>query len=172
MKKKGFTLIELLVVIVIVAILSAVALPQYFDAVEKARASEALSNIPTIRAALDRYVVKHSRGNANYFTCPTDFELLDVKLPIVKKDFSDGKGGYSKNFYYNFMSSCAIGVYRVDNPGALTSLPTPSNYQYAFIFGASGLEKVGSTEFSTTTEKDIIICRNGTLSNFCATIGL
>ena len=39
--KKGFTLVELLTVVLIVAILSGVALPQYRKAVDKARAAEA-----------------------------------------------------------------------------------------------------------------------------------
>lgn len=48
MNKKGFTLVELLAVVLIVAILSGVALPQYRKVVEKARLSEAESMMRTI----------------------------------------------------------------------------------------------------------------------------
>ncbi len=75
--KKGFTLIELLVVVLIIGILSAIALPQYNFAVEKARATEALTVLGSVRQAEELYYM----SNGAY---TSDFEALDIQVPESK----------------------------------------------------------------------------------------
>ena len=80
MKNKGFTLLELLVVVLIIGILASIALPQYFKAVERARASEALSLFGTIAGAQQRYYLINGTDFSNKFTD------LDIDFNGVSND--------------------------------------------------------------------------------------
>lgn len=95
--KTGFTLIELLVVVLIIGILSAVALPQYTKAVEKARLSEALINIDMIQKAMDIYRLQHGGF-------PTDSINLKDILEASGTELSSGEwedfSYFTKNFEF------------------------------------------------------------------------
>ena len=77
--KKGFTLIELLVVVLIIGILSAVALPQYTTAVEKARSTEAMTNMSAIAHAGERFFML-----TNEWPGAAQDTNLDVEIPAMK----------------------------------------------------------------------------------------
>ncbi len=89
--KKGFTLIELLVVVLIIGILSAIALPQYTTAVEKARSSEAVTLMGTIRYAGERYRLQTGQFPG------ADFTVLDIEVPSTTTVTSTS-GAKTKNF--------------------------------------------------------------------------
>lgn len=56
---RGFTLIELLIVVVILAILAAIAIPQFSSSTSDAQASALDANLATVRSALEQYKAQH-----------------------------------------------------------------------------------------------------------------
>ena len=88
MNKKGFTLLELLVVVLLVGILGAIALPQYFNVLERQRAMEAMG----ILAAVEKAQVRYYAVNDAY---ATDFSNLDFDLRTNKDSSSENITGAS-----------------------------------------------------------------------------
>lgn len=68
---KGFSLIELLAVIAILAVLVAIAVPRYFEAVDEARRNVQKQNISIIRTALELY--RHKAADKRYPATGTAF---------------------------------------------------------------------------------------------------
>jgi len=77
----GFTLIELMVVVVIIGLLAAVAVPQFFDQRDNAFEARKAADIKILQNAVDLYYVE----NGDY---PTDLTTLasDAYLKAVPTD--------------------------------------------------------------------------------------
>lgn len=57
----GFTLVEIMIVVAIIAILSAIALPNYSDYVLRSKLPEAFSTLSDLRIRLEQYYQDNSR---------------------------------------------------------------------------------------------------------------
>lgn len=73
-KQGGFTLVELMVVVAVIAILAAIAMPQFMSAADKAKNAKQVADMQIIRNATQLYMIDKS---------------LDT-LPTVEKLYQEG----------------------------------------------------------------------------------
>ncbi|CAN5492443.1 hypothetical protein BH09SUM1_BH09SUM1_00210 [soil metagenome] len=73
MNSKAFTLIELLIVVAIIAILAAIAVPNFLEAQTRAKISRAQTDQRTIATALESYAVDNQKYP--YYGNPRDYAL-------------------------------------------------------------------------------------------------
>src|SRR5262245_11003782 len=68
--RKAFTLIELLIVVAIIAILAAIAVPNFLEAQVRAKVSRAKADTRTTVTALEAYAVDHNKYPPHGFFPP------------------------------------------------------------------------------------------------------
>ena len=87
-QRAGFTLVEFTVVITILVVLMSFAIPRFRDAVERARAGEALQFLSDVRVAQERF-------QAAVGQYAGDLSVLELTAPLPK-NFSVGSLGVTK----------------------------------------------------------------------------
>jgi prepilin-type N-terminal cleavage/methylation domain-containing protein len=101
--RKGFTLIELLIVVAIIAILAAVAVPNFLEAQTRSKVSRAKSDMRSVATALEAYFVDHNT------------------YPWTVHNFQDDRDGYGVEYRADDTLTLPVSI---TTPVAfLTSLP-------------------------------------------------
>jgi len=98
--KKGFTLIELLIVVAIIAILAAIAVPNFLEAQVRSKVSRAMSDMRSLKTALEAYRVDYSEyitdvgGDElpNWARLTTPIAYI-TSIPLVPFPFKGYAGG-------------------------------------------------------------------------------
>lgn len=134
MNKKAFTLIELLVVVLIIGILAAVALPQYFAAIEKSRASEALSVAKALSDSQKRYFLENNEYTG-------DIAQLDITAPGTFSDENCSRSAptcfRTQHFEYISGTSGAVAALRIQESSPGNGTPGPYSISIAAASGES-----------------------------------
>ena len=86
--KKGFTLIELLIVVAIIAILAAIAVPNFLEAQTRSKVSRAVADIRSCATAIEAYAVDNNAyprmTHKNHFGDTTyGFLRCDITTPVA-----------------------------------------------------------------------------------------
>ncbi len=114
-KWKGFTLIELLIVVAIIAILAAIAVPNFLEAQTRSRVARVKADMRTLATGLESYMVDNNMyppcpaGGWNYYkglqwvTTPIAYVTNVLRDPF-NMGFKDGNpgGGADPNEVINF----------------------------------------------------------------------
>lgn len=151
----GFTLIELLVVVLIIAVLAAIALPQFQKAVVKSRNSELKQLAKSIGEAEHMYFLEHGIYAA-------DFEDLDMDLPLS----SPGSESNGLSGRWALATRGTDSIRRGKNFEVVLNTTNLSSSLSVIALWTSGPYKCAG--FSWSAGRNRLVCtkaRNGTYTN-------
>lgn len=139
-RRRAFTLIELLIVVAIIAILAAIAVPNFLEAQTRAKVSRARADMRSIATALESYRIDHNHYPSTPFSTGATSVLRvvpnNISSPIAYVStasfldpFISANLGDFQFFFYN---SVGVGTYGPDSsyPGEASGDPTAGRRYY------------------------------------------
>src|SRR5205085_3644045 len=64
-RRSGFTLVEIMIVVAIIALLAAIAVPNFLRARKRSQATRILEDLRIIDSAIDQYAIEYNKGGGD-----------------------------------------------------------------------------------------------------------
>jgi len=149
--KMGFTLIELLIVVAIIAILAAIAVPNFLEAQTRSKVSRVLADLRSQRTAIESYAVDWNKYPFGTWGCPpindtvegepawgTVPETLTTPISYMTKILQDpfmvGHAQYQYERYYTYDTYDT--AYKLLS-GGISFCPVPNKPNLVFVVGGA-----------------------------------
>jgi type II secretion system protein G len=131
--RKGFTLIELLIVVAIIAILAAIAVPNFLEAQTRSKVSRAKSDMRSVATALESYFVDNNQYP--YKRGPLAAGLTNIGSIVgswVPQDLVNDKSSITSPIAY--MTSVPSDVFNIGNKKLSGAGFAPGHPVYSFRY--------------------------------------
>ena len=111
LREKGFTLVEIMIVVAIIAILSAIAIPNFMAARSKSRANACKANLRQIESAVEQYAMDNTKVDGDTVAMSALSPTYIKKTPTCPSagTYEDSPTGTANQFKVGGTPWCSIG---------------------------------------------------------------
>lgn len=110
LREKGFTLVEIMIVVAIIAILAAIAIPNFMTARSKSRANACKANLRQIESAVEQWAMDNTKTDGDSCT------MNNLVTTYIKKEPTCASGGtYGDSSDYTLAGGAASRTYTAGN---------------------------------------------------------
>ena len=104
-RSAGFTLVEIMIVVAIIALLAAIAIPNFVKARTASQRSACIANLKQVNGAKATWALEAKKVNAD---SPADSDLFGATQYIRQKPACPGGGAYTVDIVAN-LPTCSLG---------------------------------------------------------------
>jgi prepilin-type N-terminal cleavage/methylation domain-containing protein len=105
-RTQGFTLVEIMIVVAIIALLAAIAIPNFVKARTASQKSACIANLKQVNGAKATWALEAKKVNSD---SPADTDLFGATQYIRQKPSCPGGGAYTIDTVQN-LPTCSLGT--------------------------------------------------------------
>jgi type IV pilus assembly protein PilE len=138
---RGFTLIELMVTVAIIAILAAIAIPNYNDYIRRSQLQEAFTNLSDFRVRMEQFY-QDNRSYANGGNCgaaaPGGAKYFGFACALNTTAGAPAGQSYTATATAIATASAAGAIFTIDQKNVKATVAMPTEWQTSALPGDAG----------------------------------